>query len=186
MQKQDLAHILRASAAILNEREFVVVGSQSIWGTTDRPPAECLRSMEADIYPLAAPSKADILSATIGEVSPFHEAFGYYAEGVSPTLPVLPDGWRSRMCRVEFADGCVAWCLSAPDLAISKYAAGRDKDAPFNRALARSQLVDENDLLRLAKSTPFRSSGDLERVSARIRADFRAVRREIGCRRDAG
>ena len=85
--------------------------------------------------------------------------------------------------RRRCANGCVAWCLSAPDLATSKYAAGLDKDAPFNRALARSQLVDENDLLRLAKSTPFRSPGDLQRVSARIRADFRAVKREIGYRR---
>ena len=37
MRKLDLAHILRTSAAILDEREFVVIGSQSIWGTTDQP-----------------------------------------------------------------------------------------------------------------------------------------------------
>ena len=177
MRKPDLAHILCASAAILDEREFVVIGSQSIWGTTDQPPPECQASMEADLYPLRHPHKAEVLSAAIGELSHFHQTFGYYAEGVSPKLPVLPEGWRGRLRKVE-GEGAVGWCLSAQDLAIAKYAAGREKDAEFNKALVRARLVHEGDLLRLVNVTPFKRPEDADRVKARIRADFQSIRQE--------
>jgi hypothetical protein len=43
-----------------------------------------LTSQEADIYPLGDPAKSDLIDGTIGELSPFHETFGYYAHGVGP------------------------------------------------------------------------------------------------------
>ena len=49
MQRPQLEHLIRAAAEITNQYEFVVVGSQSILGSVDAPPAECLVSMEADI-----------------------------------------------------------------------------------------------------------------------------------------
>ena len=175
MQKLDLVHILRASSVILNENEFLVIGSQALWASTDRPPKECLISRDADICPIRAPDKADVLSATIGELSQFHDAFGYYAEGIEPHLSVLPKGWRKRLLPMR-SEGVSAWCLSAPDLAIAKYAAGREKDIAFNKALALTGLVHEDELLALAQSTQFKRDGDAERVAARIRADFKAAR----------
>lgn len=61
----------------------------------------------------------------------------------------------------SLADPSKADILSAPNLAISKYAADRDKEAPFNRALGRSQLADENDLSRLAKTRTGQNSLNL-------------------------
>ncbi len=48
MRKDQLEHLIRAAAAITNEYEFVVIGSQAILGAVDNPPPECTVSMEAD------------------------------------------------------------------------------------------------------------------------------------------
>jgi len=54
MQRTELVHVLRASAAIANETSFVLVGSQAILLLVDEPPSELLRSTEIDLYPAAA------------------------------------------------------------------------------------------------------------------------------------
>lgn len=116
MQTSQLEHLIRAAAELKNEDEFVVVGSQSIVGALDAPPPECLRSMEAAIYPMRAPELADLLDGPIGELAPFHEHCGYYAQGVSPTTAVLPPGWQSRLVRLQSqgTNGRIADCLDPP------------------------------------------------------------------------
>lgn len=69
MTRQELEHIIRASGEITDQFEFVIVGSQSILGTTATPEAVFTVSMEADIYPLQAPELADMIDGAIGEGS---------------------------------------------------------------------------------------------------------------------
>ena len=78
----------------------------------------------------------------------FHEAFGYYAEGVSQSTAVLPDGWRDRLVRYESpaTNGVVAWCLEIHDLWLSKAVAMRQKDIEFCRALVCQHLVEPETL----------------------------------------
>ena len=64
MTRDQLEHIIRASARITGEYEFVIVGSQSLLGAKPNPSAEFTASMEADIYPLNAPQMTR-LRATI-------------------------------------------------------------------------------------------------------------------------
>jgi hypothetical protein len=52
VNRQQLEHVIRAAAEITDEYEIVVVGSQSILGTFPHPPARCVLSMEADLFPL--------------------------------------------------------------------------------------------------------------------------------------
>ena len=74
MQRSQLEHIIPASANILNSKQFIVVGSQSILGAHPNVPWGVLSvSAEADLYPLDNPENADILTVTIGEESRFHE-----------------------------------------------------------------------------------------------------------------
>jgi hypothetical protein len=42
-------------------------------------------------------TKADLIDGSIGELSMFQAAFGYYARGVTPSTAVLPKGWRKRL-----------------------------------------------------------------------------------------
>ena len=50
MNIEQLKHLLRASAEIVGEDQFIVIGSQSILGKYPHAPAEFLWSVEADIY----------------------------------------------------------------------------------------------------------------------------------------
>lgn len=50
MTRSELEHLIRAAAAITNEYEIVVIGSQSVLGALPNAPAVLLRSMDADLY----------------------------------------------------------------------------------------------------------------------------------------
>jgi hypothetical protein len=84
MRREDLLHVVHAAATITAETEIVVIGSQAILGSYASPPDSMLRSMEADVFPLHAPEKADTIDVMIGDGSQFQGTFGYYAHGVGP------------------------------------------------------------------------------------------------------
>ncbi len=86
MKRRELEHLIRAAAAVTDQVEIVVVGSQSILGAVPDAPAVLLQSREADCYPLHRPDLADVIDGAIGELSPFDERFGYYAQGVAGHL----------------------------------------------------------------------------------------------------
>jgi hypothetical protein len=127
------------------------------------------------------------VDGSIGELSPFHRTFGYYAHGVGPETAVLPGGWEDRLVPVqnENTRGVMGLCLEIHDLAVSKYVAGRDQDLAFVRSAHRHDLVDGPTLLRRLEATPL----DDERrrlVETRIRRDLEAsaAERRAGSRPD--
>src|SRR5436190_11983884 len=69
MRRKELEHIIRAAAAITDQYEIVVLGSQSILGAVPDAPEVLLLSMEADVYPLRRPDLADLIDGAIGELS---------------------------------------------------------------------------------------------------------------------
>ncbi len=144
MTRAALEHLLRAASAITNEREFVVIGSQAILGQLPTAPAALLVSIEADLYPRYAPEKADLIDGAIGELSVFHQTFGYYAHGVDQTTAILPAGWEDRLIALsnENTGGAMGWCLDLHDLAASKLVAGREQDVRFLRVLLNERLAD--------------------------------------------
>lgn len=143
MKKHELEHLLRAAGAIARDSEFIVFGSQAILGSISRPPKELLVSMEADIYPKNRPETVILVDGTIGERSMFHQTFGYYGHGVSPELATFPDGWEERLVPLtnKNTGGVTGLCVEVHDLAVSKLAAGREKDFKFVNALLRNKLV---------------------------------------------
>jgi hypothetical protein len=143
MQRHQLEHIIRAAAGITGASEFVIVGSQAVLGQFPQAPDELLISIEADIFSLRAPADSELIDGSIGEGSPFHQTFGYYAHGVSSETGHLPAGWRERLVRVhnQNTGGGTGLCLEVHDLAVSKLVAGREKDLDFIRGLLRHQLV---------------------------------------------
>ena len=161
MTREQLEHLLRASASILinsgsrsSTQELVVIGSQAILGQYPQAPGELLRSMEADLYPLREPELADAIDGAIGELSAFHDTYGYYAQGVGPET-ALPAKWIERVIPVksEATGQAVGLCLEAHDLAISKYVAGREKDLSFTFDLARHGITRRSVLLERLKDT---------------------------------
>lgn len=160
MNRAELEHVIRAAAAISGDDEIIVVGSQSILGQFPAAPDELRKSNEADVYPKNKPEMADLIDGSIGELSPFHETYGYYAQGVGPDTAVAPAGWQARMIAVSNANtrGATGWCLEAHDLVLSKYVAGRDKDREFAVAALRHGLVDRGELRRRVDDLPIDES----------------------------
>ena len=156
MKRHELEHILRASAAILGENDFIVIGSQALLGAYPEADGPLALSIEADLYPADNPERADILSATIGEGSSFHSTFGVYADGVGPNTAVLPEGWRRRLVRVQNDNthGASGWCLDPVDLAVAKYVAERPKDLQFTLEMVRCGLIDPDTFARRLEATP--------------------------------
>jgi hypothetical protein len=138
MRRIELEHIIRALGSIANDDEIIVVGSQAILGQFPEPPPSLIVSVGADVFPKNRTEYADLIDGSIGELSPFHSTFGYYAHGVGPETCTLAQGWRDRLIRVsnENTRGVIGWCLEVHDLVIAKYAAGREKDLDYTKEVA--------------------------------------------------
>jgi len=151
VRRADLEHLLRAAGAIVDEEDIVVIGSQAILASFPDAPAELLVSQEADLFPRDAPHKSDVIDGAIGERSPFHNTFGYYAHGVGPETAILPYRWFTRCVKIEGPGtrGVRGWCLSPEDLAIAKLAAGRPKDLSFVAVARGAGLLRPEVVLEL-------------------------------------
>ena len=173
MNRAALEHILRAAAAIANEREIVVIGSQAVLGQFPHAPEELLASIEADVFPRRAPEKSILIDGAIGELSAFHQTFGYYAHGVAEDTATLPAGWQDRLVPLhnENTGGATGWCLEVHDLASSKLVAARDKDLAFVRVLQTRQMLTPALLAERIESLPLPPD--------RLEAVRRSVRRML-------
>ena len=176
MNRTQLEHIIRTASQISGDSEIVVVGSQAVHAVDKRLPPIVFQSQEADVYPRNHPDRADDIDGAIGELSAFHDTFGYYAHGVHPKSAVLPEGWQDRVVPITSPDtgGATGLCIDVHDLVLSNYAASREKDLAFNSALIRAGCVTKKKLFRLARSMPIDRKGkDLIRI--RIAGDFAAA-----------
>lgn len=171
MHREDFLHVLHAAAVVTGETEFVVIGSQAILGSHPDPPDAMLRSQEADVYPLHAAEKVDLIDGAIGDGSPFQAQFGYYAHGVGPETAKAPAGWEDRLVRVVVpARGGsdiepVALCLEPHDLVLSKLAANRERDWEFAREALAAGFVELSVLRARAATLPV--TGELRSLIAR-------------------
>jgi hypothetical protein len=180
MRPQEFEHVLAAAAAVTDEEEFVVIGSQAILGSFATPPPALLVSMEVDIYPKHAPEAAIQIDGALGDGSLFHNSFGYYAHGVGPLTAKAPAGWQDRLVRREIPKRvaakhtAVAWCLEIHDLVLSKCAAGRDRDWLYAREAITAELVKIDVLFARISGLPL-SARDRERVDKMLRSIARSL-----------
>ncbi len=148
MTRRELEHLIRVAADITQDDDIVVIGSQALLAQFPDAPATLRISVEADMYPRNHPDRADLIDGSVGEGSPFHAMYGYYAQTVGEETAVLPRGWQGRLVpiRNDNTRGATGWCLEVHDLAISKAVAGREKDLDFLRQVLGHRLVDEATL----------------------------------------
>lgn len=152
MRRDELLHVARAAASIVDEPYLIVVGSQAVHGSfpdTDLPP-ETTASIEADIAVIdpLVPNAAHRIDGPIGEGSTFHQEFGYYADGVDLNEITLPVGWEGRLrtLHTERATGdhepVTVRFPEVHDLCASKLVRSGEKDVRFVGALLREGLVE--------------------------------------------
>lgn len=156
MTRRQLEHLIRAASVIVDDDAIVVIGSQAILGQFPDAPEPMRLSVEADLFPLNYPERADVIDGSIGELSPFHETFGYYAQGVAEETAVLARGWKERLIVIqnENTRGARGLCLEVHDLLVAKTVAGREKDLAFLEEAARNHMADPEVMFqRLATVT---------------------------------
>jgi hypothetical protein len=173
MKKQQLDHVLRAAGRITGEKQFLIIGSQALHGKYPDLADDIELSAEVDLIAKANIDRTEWLNV-IGQDSPFHETFGYYADPVDETSATLPRGWKGRLVNLPPGDteGVKGLCLDPHDLAIAKYVAGREKDFVFTRELARRRIVTRKRLLALVEETPVEENLR-QRIRDNIARDFK-------------
>lgn len=174
MNRNELEHLLRASAGVSGESEFYIFGSQSILGRHPDAPRALRQSMELDLCPRTRREAAEAIEAAIGELSQFHHTHGVYVEVYLEeewmSLLKLPLHWKSRLVKVSGASigEVTGWCLDPLDLAYAKLAAAREKDLLFVQEMFRAGIISIGRLTNLinAEGVP---GHDLEMVAVRAR-----------------
>ena len=165
--------MIGAAANALGTDAFVVIGSQAILGPCPDAPEALLRSMEVDLFPMESPERAIEIDGALGDGSPFHEAFGYYAHGVGPETARAPAGWEDRLVEVDIPPrpgskrAAKAYCLEPHDLILAKCAAGRDRDWEFAKEAIVGRVVDPLVLLARVGDLPL-SEGQVSVIRQRL------------------
>jgi hypothetical protein len=174
VKRSELEHIIRAASTISGDDEIIIVGSQAVLGQFPEAPPELLVSNEADVYPRTHTDRWELIDGSIGELSPFHETFGYYAQGVQPGTAVLPPGWEERLIPVcnENTRGATGLCLEIHDLLLAKYVAGREKDRRYVQSALTHRLA-EPSVLRERLSQLGLDAEHTQRIERLMAADFR-------------
>jgi hypothetical protein len=173
MNRNELEHIIRAAGEIAKVQKVIILGSQAIlaqFPNLSEPLSESdgsqislmiqnreilLRSIEADIMIPDSEEKTEMVEGAIGELSLFHNTFGYYAQGVDLTTSKLPEGWESRLVEIcnDNTNGISGLCLEIHDLIISKLFAGRKKDIDFFKAAVNLGLLSRETLIERMNKT---------------------------------
>lgn len=174
MTREQLAHVLRTVSRLTGDPEVLVIGSQSILGSypEDQLPPEATGSMEVDTAFRSDPdgAKSDLVDVNIGELSEFHDEFGYYPHGVSVSTGVFPAGWENRLVTFETprTKPGRGLCLEPHDCILAKLVRFDEKDQDFAYALVKAGLVDLGILEHRAGSLPAHPAV-IERIQTWIR-----------------
>ena len=114
-----------------------MVGTGAVIATAKHIPVAMMMTEEIDIYVEDAPDPdwvSDLIDASIGSDSLFHQTYGYSGDGVSKRTAIMPLDWRQRATEYTIPDGlATAVCPSAEDIAIAKLCAWREKDQVWLR-----------------------------------------------------
>jgi hypothetical protein len=174
MKRAQLEHIIRAAATVADDDELIIIGSQAVLGQFPDAPEELCFSNEADVFPKNKTERWELIDGTLGELSPFHETFGYYAQGVEEGTAVLPSGWKQRLVPIHGPGtrGATGLCLEIHDLAVSKYVANREKDRRYVQACIKHHMLEKATLLVRLRATGLPDERLRSHLEALIDADF--------------
>jgi len=179
MRRDQLEHAIRTACQITEQLEVIVVGSQAILDSYPEYelPSLATRSLEVDVLPITDDNDetvrlADLIVGTAGELSPFEQVHGFSIDGVDLTTSALPEGWRSRLVKVQNENTAApsgqpqytGWCLDKEDLCVAKLCAFREKDRNFVDALIADVLVDPRIIAQRIGSVPDNYRSSVERA----------------------
>jgi uncharacterized nucleotidyltransferase DUF6036 len=178
--REQLEHAIRAACDVSGDTDLYIFGSQAILGEYPDAPSRLRASIEVDLQPVNRPETVDAIDGVLGEISPFHDTYGFYVHGLSIEAATLPAGWEARTVTVRTPDALGkaenrGLCLEAHDLAASKLHAYREKDRDFVRILLVEELVSADVLLGRIAALPA-DDATIERLTRWVRLTAHELR----------
>ncbi len=172
MNLDQINRLLTEAMKLTNHRDFVIIGSLSALGSTQRPlPERMTMSTDVDFYPKNDPGRASEIANKFGLGSDFEQQHGYYADAVSPALPTLAEGWQTRLVRVNFENGVTAWFLDPNDAAVSKYARCEERDREWIRAGLLADILSLPTIEYRFRETIMTEPGESKRAKQALEED---------------
>lgn len=174
---KDLEKLFTRARELSNHTEFVVVGSNSVLGVPlDRKlPPRMTMSNDVDAYTRNDPGHVFSLESQLGQGSPFELENGFYLDPVSPSLPTLPDGWESRLFKVEMKGDVILHFLDPNDAAVSKYARCEPRDREWLRAGLAAGILSPAVIAYRMRETVFADDNERKRAVEAFEEDRSAT-----------
>ena len=157
MTLYEMVKILHTASYIAKKDDFLIVGSQAVLGNylDEADDFEFSESRNINIVIKESERKiAVVLQGMFGEASYFERTHCIYINVVDQKTSILPDVWERRLIKRQVKDGPLLRFLSPEDLAITKYAAWRDKDKDFLAKMWRENLMDIENMRDLCRKLP--------------------------------
>lgn len=175
LRREQVAHLVRAAAAISNESTLVLLGTGAVIAQLKAAPSELTATRNVELYAPGASDPAEtsrLIDGTIGEGTRFDDAFGYFAHGAAQDAAILPHDWRLRARPITLpeAPGVTCICPDADDVAVGKLCAWQENDRRWLEAAWRTGLVGAGALRERAKAISDTRAPSLAEIGQRIGA----------------
>jgi len=141
---EDLDRAIRSVAAHFSTDTIYIIGSQALLVGRDDISRGLRFSHEIDVYPAnrkewearsMGVEASEEINALFGEGSLFHEAHGFFIDGVDEATARLPADWRDRAVTKVVAgpagEPITAIAPAPADVVAAKLVRGEDKDVQF-------------------------------------------------------
>ncbi len=163
--REDLLRAARSVAEHFSAERVIIVGSQAILLTWPDAPVVMKITPEIDIYPennrdweARNPGfeASEEISVLFGEMSQFHERFGFYLDGVDENTARMPPDWLDHAETMEidvYGRTAVVVCSSVEDVIVAKLHRLAEKDVSFIKACAASRPMDRARILQRFRAT---------------------------------
>ena len=150
----DLKRAVRALATHFRTDTVVIIGSQSVLLEWPDAPLLMRTSGEIDAYPVnwlgweaenPGEEASEEINALFGWGSMFHDAHGFYIDGVDANTATFPPGWQDRVIHLAVQMGVATVTAIAPspeDLVISKLVRLDEKDIAYIKERNRFRPLD--------------------------------------------
>lgn len=177
MRREDLRRLFAEARRLGGGTDYVVIGSLAALGYADAVPPRMAMSLDVDAYCRSDPARVFELAPALGQGSPFEAEHGYYLDPVTPAVATLPEGWASRLVRIELEPDLAAWFLEPHDAAVSKYARMEPRDREWIRAGLEGGILSLPILDARFAQTVFFDAAESARARQALEADRGWLRR---------
>jgi hypothetical protein len=179
VRREDLRRLFARARELCHHTDYVVLGSLAVLGHVGTVPPRMAASIDVDAFTKNDPGRVFDLASDLGQGSPFEAEHGYYLDPISPEVATLPDGWESRLVRIELEPRLVSWFLEPNDAAVSKYARMEPRDREWIRPGLVAGILSAATIESRFTQTSFLDAVEAERARQALEEDRRWLRSRV-------